>query len=98
MINENVYLTGNTIRLFAEFRDLDGQLVDIMFPKLTIYNSKYKNILEVNLNDDNKISTGKYFYDFKTSLEPKRIIYEFSGELDGTPTLDRNSFVTRFID
>ena len=98
MKNENAYLSGNTVRLIAEFKDFDGILTDVMFPKVTIYDYRYNKISEILLNEDNKLDVGKYFYDFVTDSKPKRIIYEFSGELDGSPTLDRHSFVTIFMD
>jgi hypothetical protein len=93
----NIYLTGNTVRLEAEFRNLQGQLIDVDFPKLIIYDYKYNKIAEYPLTASNKSGTGKYFYNYETSESPKKLIYEFYGELDGLPTIDRKMFSTKFI-
>jgi len=95
--SESTYLTGTTIRFIGEFRDFDGNLIDITFPKVTIYNQRYTVMEEHQLNDSNKLETGKYFFDYVSDEKAQRIIYEFYGEIDGSPALDRKSFVTRFI-
>lgn len=95
--NENIYTSGSTVRLIGEFFDFDGQPTDVLFLKVVIYDYKYNKLKEFTLNDSNKIETGKYFYDFVTDTTPKRVIYEFRGELDSLPALDRRSFTTKFI-
>lgn len=97
MEKENVYLFGSTVRLFGEFYNILGVPTDVNFPKIIIYDYKYNKIQEVNLTNTNKSDVGKYFFDLVLDHKNKRIIYEFNGEIDGLPALDRNSFTTKFI-
>lgn len=97
MSKENVHLCGSTVRLVGEFFNFEGEPVDVSFTKVIIYNYKYEKLEEFMLTEANRIGVGKYFFNYVTESTPKTVIYEFSGELDGFPALDRNSFSTRFI-
>lgn len=92
------YLTGNTVRLTGEFYDWNGNPIDLTTVKITIFDYKYKVILEpVELTSVNKTGVGKYFFDFITNEVPQRYIYEFQGILDGLPSINRGVFVTKFV-
>ena len=93
-----LYISGNTVKLSAEFRNLENMLIDAEFPKLIIYNYKWEKLEEITLTDANKEGTGKYAYYYPTPLKPTRIIYEFKGEMSGMVALDRGEFTTRFVD
>lgn len=93
----NTYIAGNTVKLEGEFRNFEGNLVNVQFSKVIIYDFKYNKIGEFNLGDSNKVSDGKYLYNFVTDKTPKKYIYEFYGELNGLPAIDRGMFVTKFI-
>jgi hypothetical protein len=96
-VNENIYTSGSTVRLQGEFFNFEGSPTDVYFLKVIIYDYKYNKLHEYPLSDSNRISAGKYFYDFITDITPGKYIYEFYGELDGLPALDRKSFMTKFI-
>lgn len=97
--NIQIYLTGNTVTLEAQFTDVDGNPIDVQFPKVTIYDYKYNKLEEFNLGESNKVanSLGKYFYNFTTDMKAMRVIYEIRGELNGLPILDRKEFMTKFV-
>lgn len=93
----NAYLTGNTIRLTGEFFDQEEVPIDVQLVKVIIYDYKYTKLSETILNSSNKISTGNYVYDYTVATSGTKIIYEFYGELNGIPALNRGQFVTKFI-
>lgn len=95
---ENTYLTGNTVRLTATFKDNSGVLRDPNIIRVIFYNYRYEKIDEFSIGTANKISTGVYFFDYRTPNEEMKIYYEFYGEIAGNPAIQRNSFKTVFIE
>lgn len=93
----NVYKSGNTVRLLGEFYDFNGELKDPQLIKVVIYDYKYNIVDTVPIGDANRLSVGKYYYDFSTKKESDKYIYEWYGEIDGNPSLDRRVFMTKFI-
>lgn len=89
------YQSGNTVRLTCEFYDFSGGLSDPSSVKLRIYDYKYKLIDEYT--NATKTEMGKYYFDYVTDENNKTYIYEWYGELEGTPSLKRGSFLTKFI-
>lgn len=77
-------IIGNTITLKAEFKDkdIDGEFVDIMNPKVVIYD-KSRTIVEEGI--PNRTTKGTYVYDLVVpgySVAGKRnepLVFEFSG-------------------
>lgn len=98
MNNKKIYLCGSTVRLVGEFFDFENNPTDITLPKVIIYDYRYNKVSEITLDNNNKLGVGIYFYDFVTDMVEKTLIYEFYGELNGSPALDRNSFTSKFID
>lgn len=96
-IMENVYLTGNTVRLIGTFKDNSGNLKDPNLIKVIFYNYRYEKIDEYSVGIDNKLGTGEYFFDYKTPSQEMKIYYEFYGEIAGNPAIQRSSFQTKFI-
>ena len=88
-------LIGNTIRLKGEFKDFNGELTDIENPKVVVYDSKRKVILDA---EPERIEEGKYQYDLivpdykEAGKQNEPLVFEFSGELDGKPIVGRASF------
>lgn len=89
------YQSGNTVRLTCEFYDFVGNLTNPNIVKLKIYDYKY-NLLEEYTNITN-VEIGKYYFDYVTDDKNKSYIYEWYGELEGTPSLKRGSFLTKFM-
>lgn len=85
------------MRLIGEFFDFNGEPKDPQLIKIVIYDYKYRVVDEIPIGDSNKISIGRYYYDFITKKESDKYIYEWYGEIDGNPSLDRNVFMTNFI-
>ena len=88
-------LIGDTIRLKGEFKDFNGELTDIENPKVVVYDSKRKVILDA---EPERIEEGKYQYDLivpdynEAGKQNELLVFEFSGELDGKPIVGRASF------
>lgn len=94
----NTYQSGNRVKLSAKFENDEGIFTDPAIVKLIIYNYKYEIIEQFNIGDANRIEVGEYFYDYVTdSNKNEKIFYEWYGEMNGTPTLRRGSFITKFI-
>ena len=88
-------LIGDTIRLKGEFKDFDGNLTDIEEPKVVVYDSKRKVILDA---EPERIEEGKYQYDLIVPDYPEAgkrnepLVFEFSGKIGGQPVVGRSSF------
>lgn len=95
MYDKPVYQHGNTIRLTCEFFDFDGIPKSPDDVKIRIYDYKYNVIDE--FNNATKTEEGKYYFDYVSETENKTYYYEWYGQLDGTPSLRRGSFITKFI-
>jgi hypothetical protein len=93
----NKYKSGNTVRLIGEFYDFEGNLIDPQIVKVAIYDYKHNLIQEVVVGQSSKLSKGIYYFDYVTKNGNNKIIYEWYGEIDGRPSLDRNMFVTDFM-
>jgi hypothetical protein len=94
----NVFQAGNTIRLQCTFEDFDGNKINPTNVRIVFYDVKYNKLQESILSTGNRISTGVYVYNFRTSSEEeKRYVYEWYGEVNGLPSLKRSSFRTIFI-
>jgi hypothetical protein len=94
----NLYESGNTITLTCEFKDIYGNLIDPGIVSLIFYDSKYKQLSEVILNNDNRISLGNYTYDYHSDpAKEETVIYEWKGELSGRKILNRKKFRTKFM-
>lgn len=97
----NSFLSGNTIRLKCTFCDFVGKEVDPDIVKIKLYDYRYKIIEEHALTEAHKLLTGNYFFDFIIPNDihyfDKTIYYEFYGEIEGTPSLNRGSFKIQFI-
>lgn len=96
-MNDNIYLTGNTIRLKAIFKDNIGNPKDPDMVKIIFYNYRYEKIDEFSLGQSHKIGIGEYVYDYVSSDNETRIYYEFNGEIAGNPAIQRSGFMTKFI-
>jgi hypothetical protein len=88
---------GNTVRLSCHFYDVDGVLTNPTLVKVIIYDYRYNKMEEFTLDSSYQISTGVYFYDFQTSIEERRYIYEWYGTIGGLPSIKRADFRTEFI-
>ena len=75
----------DTVRLKAEFRDFDGNLVSPDDVSLVIYDINYEIIEEIE--NITPVETGKYEYDYV--LEDGATFFKFEGELDGNPVGER---------
>lgn len=92
----NVYQYGNTVRLECSFFDFNGDKVDPALVKVIIYDQKYNQLTSTTLGSANKLAVGDYFYDYTTDLKEQKLYYEWYGEVNGKPSLKRNSIVTQF--
>jgi hypothetical protein len=94
----NIYDAGNTIRLQCIFEDFDGNRVDPTTVKIIIYDHRYRMLEQAILGSGNRIDLGTYFYNYTSPKDDEeRIIYEWSGEIDGFVSLKRATFSTILI-
>lgn len=92
----NVYQYGNTVRFECSFYNFDEVKVDPDLIKIVIYDHKYTQLSETVLGASNKLDVGEYFFDYPTEEKEQKLYYEWYGEINGKPSLKRNSFVTQF--
>lgn len=95
---DTIYLTGSTVRLTATFTDVEGAFKDPDLVKVIMYDFKFKKLDEFVIGEANRIGLGEYVFDYIAPLGEKKIYFEFYGEIDGNPVLDRDSFTTKFFD
>ncbi|PLR99661.1 hypothetical protein [Bacillus sp. T33-2] len=89
------YPTGTTVTLRCTFKNEEGQSVDPTVVKLIIYNHKYE--ITETINVTTKKEVGEYYHRYVTPAKSQTIIYEWNGEIDGLPSVERNSFLTKFM-
>lgn len=92
---DRIYQTGNTVRLTCQFHDFNGETAEPQIVKLKLYDDHYKVTTE--FTGIQQIEPGVYYFDYTTEEESAKIYYEWYAEIDGTPSLKRSSFTTRFI-
>jgi len=86
---------GDTVRLKAEFRDFDGNLISPDDVKLTLYDEKREVVAEYDLVP---LSEGVYRYDYIIpENEGSLMYYEFRGLVHGFPTIGRGRFVKGWL-
>ncbi|UUV45950.1 hypothetical protein [Bacillus phage vB_BanS-Thrax1] len=93
----NIYQYGDTVRFQCTFYNFEGEKIDPQMVKVVIYDQKYKIVAEHMITSENKKGVGEYFYDYTTPSKAQKLYYEWYGEIDGTPSLRRGSFMTKFI-
>ncbi|MDS7057063.1 hypothetical protein NXG04_07175 [Klebsiella pneumoniae] len=93
----NIYQYGDTVRFECVFYNFEGEKIDPQLIKVIIYDQKYKELKSEVLTSANKKDIGEYFYDYTTPKKEQKLYYEWYGEIDGTPSLRRGSFMTKFI-
>lgn len=97
-MDEQVYQRGDTIRLTCTFYNFDNVAVDPSEVKMIIYDSTYTKTSETILNSSNRTGTGTYFYDYFADVtKDTKIIYEWHGTIEDTPSIKRGSFNIVFI-
>lgn len=95
MTDRTTYQYGTTVRFTCEFYDFDKNLKSPNVVKVKIYDYKYNLVFESS--NVTKVDEGKYYFDYVPENENKVYYYEWYGEIDGTPSLRRGSFMTKFI-
>lgn len=97
-MSENTYFAGGSVRLKGTFVDYDDVRFDPTLVKVIMYDEDYVLLEEFTLTETNKITTGEYFYDYTidSADTSKRFVYEWYGELDTVPYVNRGSFMTKF--
>lgn len=81
-------LTGNTVRLKASFYNFAGVLTDPTDVAIKIY-SHIGQMLLITASPTQE-STGVYYYDYTVPTDVNgSIVYEFSGTMEGSPTVGR---------
>jgi hypothetical protein len=87
---------GNTVRLTAQFSDWDGNPVDPALIKVKFYDTRFKLLEEHSVGAANKLDVGSYYFDYVPQV-PDTIYYEWYAEIDGLPSLKRESLTVRKI-
>ena len=87
--------TGDTIRLDVLFYSFAGALADPDTVTVKIYAHIGQQLLTTATAS--KTSTGVYYYYYTVPTENGKLVYEFSGTMDGTPTLVRGIIESTWI-
>lgn len=80
-------LIGDTIRLDVSFYSFAGVLADPDSVTVKIYAHIGQQVLTTATAS--KSATGVYYYYYTVPVENGKLVYEFSGTMDGTATLIR---------
>jgi hypothetical protein len=95
---EVTYQIGNTIRLKCTFKDFDGQLRNPDMIKVKIYDQSFAVMSETTLGPTNNSDLGNWFYDYVIPMDARgKLYYEWYGEMQGSPSLKRDSFKVAFM-
>ena len=98
MSDEKTYQRGDTIKLTCTFVNFSDAPVDPTEVKMIIYDANYNQVSETILDATHRTGTGTYFYNYIADVDKDtRIIYEWFGTIDGTPSIKRGSFKIVFI-
>lgn len=84
--------TKDTVRLVVQFKDFDGNPIEVEGVKLTIYDLKQEILKEVT-NGINK-KDNEYYYDFEAPEHD--FIFEFKGFYFDMPILARQEVKVKF--
>jgi len=89
------YLSGNTIRFQATFKNYNNELVNPDLVEFIIYNSKEELLHRFEATN---LSLGIYYYDFNFSDEDKnrRFIVEMRGIINNKPCIEREEIMIKF--
>lgn len=91
-------LQGDTIRLQCHFKTFTGDLVDPEGITLTIYDNAKNTLETIPITNENKESTGKYFYDYTPATELNEFIFEFKGFYNNNkPIVARDKVEIKFV-
>lgn len=94
-------LVGNIVRITAFFYNFAGVIAEPDTASIAVrfYDSKAVQIgSTVILSAANKITTGVYKYDYTIpATTSSTIIYEFTGTVDGSPSLNRGVIPVRWV-
>lgn len=97
MSNDIKVIAGTTIKLINTFKDYDGVNKSPQLIKFIVRDYKQNIIDEFTLTDTNKLSEGKFFFDYTTRDTPGTFIVEFYGEITGNKTIYRKRLITSFF-
>ncbi len=98
MNNEQTYQRGDTIKLTCTFVNFNDAPVDPTEVKIIIYDATYTKISETILDNTHRTGTGTYFYNYIADVDKDtKIIYEWYGTIEGTPSIKRGSLKIVFI-
>lgn len=90
-------LIGNTVRIYAEFRDWSKALGDPTELTLTFYDRRRNVLSTVPAASIVKDELGKYHYDYTIpDTASPVIVYEFKGKLSATPIVTRGEIPVRW--
>ena len=86
-------ISGNTIRLRAEFFDFDGSKVTPDNITVKFYNREKEQIGDAQAAT---VVDGQIYYDY-VAANPEIRFYEFSGEINGQPVVERDQLEIQWI-
>ena len=93
-------ITGNTIRMQIAFKTFAGGVPssDPLNIKLTIYDNEGTKVLEVVYPTNIvRVSMGVFYYDFVVPAGTSYLTYEWYGELETKPVVDRGIITREYV-
>lgn len=82
-------LTGNTIRLAVTFVDFNGQAAEATEPTIKVYTLNKTELATIELTELHKTGPGAYQVDYTVPSGTSPLIIEASGNVEGTPEVNR---------
>lgn len=94
--NGDIVYTENTVFLKCLFRDKDGNPIDPNSSSITFYYADgLKSTFLMKL--ENHVGVGEYEFGYVTPNEETKVIYEWKGDIGGSPSVKRGWFRTKFM-
>lgn len=92
-------LMGNTIKIRAEFEDFSGVHMDPETVELKIYDYAHR-VIEgpIQIQESHKIDIGVYEYPYTVPYGKDELYYEFTGVIEGNPSVGRGKITRKWTE
>lgn len=96
-VGGSVVASGSTVKLRAEFLDYSGKPVDPEEVTLRVYDCNEKEIgVSATVSTAFRLDVGIYEYPFTVPVGVTDLVYEFTGMIEGNPSIGRGTLKRTF--
>lgn len=86
-------VADSTVRIIGEFYSYEEKLTEPQNIKLILYNDRWEKQEEFVMSLSNKITDGKYFFDYLLPSKPQKLYYEWNAIIDGSTSISRDTII-----